>query len=74
MNRSAKTLHRGCRNLLVTKRVPCVPLHTTHAKAVLREDVCFLDADDFLSPDYLRSGMQSFDRYDIGVVYSDMDR
>ena len=43
-------------------------------EATRSQVVCFLDADDFLSPDYLRSGMQCFDRYDVGIVYSDMDR
>ena len=43
-------------------------------EATRSEVLCFLDADDLLSPDYLRSGVQTFDRYDVGVVYSDMDR
>lgn len=42
--------------------------------ATKSEFVCFVDADDRLSPDYLRSGLQAFDRHDIGFVYSDADR
>jgi len=43
-------------------------------RATRSEIVCFLDADDRLTPDYLRSGMQGFDAYDVGFVYSDADR
>lgn len=42
--------------------------------ATTAEYVCFVDADDRLSPDYLRSGLVAFDRHDIGFVYSDADR
>jgi glycosyltransferase involved in cell wall biosynthesis len=42
--------------------------------ATTAEFACFVDADDRLSPDYLRSGLQAFDRHDIGFVYSDADR
>ena len=42
-------------------------------KATNSEFVCFLDADDRLAPDYLRGGLAAFDRYDIGIVYSDVD-
>ncbi len=33
--------------------------------------VCFLDADDRLSPDYLERGLPLFADYRVGVVYSD---
>lgn len=33
--------------------------------------VCFLDADDRLSPDYLERGLPLFEDYRVGVVYSD---
>lgn len=42
--------------------------------ATKAEFVCFVDADDRISPDYLRSGLHAFDRHDIGFVYSDADR
>ncbi|MFV0443966.1 MAG: glycosyltransferase [Planctomycetaceae bacterium] len=42
--------------------------------ATTSEFVCFVDADDRLSPDYLRSGLAAFDRHDVGFVYSDADR
>jgi len=34
--------------------------------------VCFVDADDRIGDDYLRDGLQMFDRYDVGLVHSDM--
>ena len=36
--------------------------------------LCFVDADDLLTPDYLRSGMQRFNKHDVGIVFSDMVR
>ena len=42
-------------------------------QATSAEFVCFLDADDRLAPDYLRGGLAGFDRYDVGIVYSDVD-
>ncbi|MCH9776821.1 MAG: glycosyltransferase family 2 protein [Planctomycetes bacterium] len=34
--------------------------------------LCFLDADDWISPDYLEQGLQRFDSLDVGIVYSDL--
>lgn len=36
--------------------------------------ICFLDADDHLSPSYIAQGLATFTSYDIGVVYSDMQK
>ena len=42
-------------------------------EATTGEVVCFLDADDLLTPDYLRSGLEQLrQQYDVGIVYSDM--
>lgn len=41
--------------------------------ATTSEFICMLDADDWLSPDYLRAGLAEFDRYDVGLVYSSVD-
>jgi len=35
------------------------------------EILCFLDADDILSPDYLEEGLRHFSNPHVGVVYSD---
>jgi glycosyltransferase involved in cell wall biosynthesis len=34
--------------------------------------ICFLDADDWLAPDYLEQGIQHFDSLEVGIVYSDL--
>ena len=39
--------------------------------ATSSEIVCFLDADDKLAPDYIELGLEQFDHYQVGVVYSD---
>jgi len=36
--------------------------------------ILFLDADDFLDPDYIEKGVQQFRSHDIGVVYSNLAR
>jgi glycosyltransferase involved in cell wall biosynthesis len=41
--------------------------------ATRSEAVCFLDADDVLSPDYLELGLAAFDRLETGIVYSDVE-
>lgn len=43
-------------------------------EATKSDVLCFMDADDLLTPDYLRSGMLQFNRHDVGLVYSDMVR
>ena len=35
--------------------------------------LCFLDADDCLSPEYLEKGLARFESDDVGIVYSDLD-
>lgn len=37
------------------------------------EVVCFVDADDVLTPDYLRNGMDAFSHQYVGIVYSDIE-
>lgn len=34
--------------------------------------ICFLDADDWLAPDYLEQGVQHFNSLEVGIVYSDL--
>ena len=36
--------------------------------------LCFLDGDDILPSNYLEEGMKCFSEYDVGLVYSDMER
>ena len=41
-------------------------------KHVNTDVVCFLDADDILSANYLEEGLKQFNNYKIGIVYSDI--
>ncbi|GIX05063.1 MAG: hypothetical protein KatS3mg114_0932 [Planctomycetaceae bacterium] len=68
----ARWSERGVRYLRVEHHDPRQS-RLSGLRATSAEFVCFLDADDRLAPDYLRGGLAGFDRYDIGIVYSDVD-
>jgi glycosyltransferase involved in cell wall biosynthesis len=68
----ARWSDRGVRYLRVDHHDPRQS-RLSGLQATSAEFVCFLDADDRLAPDYLRGGLAGFDRYDIGIVYSDVD-
>lgn len=68
----ARWSERGVRYLRVDHHDPRQS-RLSGLQATSAEFVCFLDADDRLAPDYLRGGLAAFDRYDIGIVYSDVD-
>ena len=62
----------GVRYLRVECRDPRLS-RLAGVNATRSEFLCMLDADDWLSPDYLRAGLAEFDRYDVGLVYSSVD-
>jgi glycosyltransferase involved in cell wall biosynthesis/SAM-dependent methyltransferase len=68
----ARWSDRGVRYLRVDHHDPRQS-RLSGLQATSAEFVCFLDADDRLAPDYLRGGLAGFDRYDVGIVYSDVD-
>ena len=68
----ARWSDRGVRYLCVDHRDPRQS-RLSGLQATNSEFICFLDADDRLAPDYLRGGLAGFDRYDVGIVYSDVD-
>lgn len=68
----ARWSDRGVRSLRVDHHDPRRS-RLSGLQATSAEFVCFLDADDRLAPDYLRGGLAGFDRYDVGIVYSDVD-
>ncbi|MFV0445651.1 MAG: glycosyltransferase, partial [Planctomycetaceae bacterium] len=68
----ARWADRGVRYLRVDHHDPRQS-RLSGLQATSAEFVCFLDADDRLAPDYLRGGLVAFDRYDVGIVYSDVD-
>lgn len=68
----ARWSDRGMRYLRVDHHDPRQS-RLSGLQATSAEFICFLDADDRLAPDYLRGGLAAFDRYDIGIVYSDVD-
>lgn len=68
----ARWSNRGVRYLRVDHHDPRQS-RLSGLQATSAEFVCFLDADDRLAPDYLRSGLAGFNRFDIGIVYSDVD-
>lgn len=68
----ARWSDRGVRYLRVDHHDPRQS-RLSGLRATSAEFVCFLDADDRLAPDYLRGGLAGFDRYDVGIVYSDVD-
>ena len=68
----ARWADRGVRYLRVEHHDPRQS-RLSGLQATSAEFICFLDADDRLAPDYLRGGLAGFDRYDVGIVYSDVD-
>lgn len=68
----ARWSDRGVRYLRVDHHDPRQS-RLSGLQATNAEFICFLDADDRLAPDYLRGGLAGFDRYDVGIVYSDVD-
>jgi glycosyltransferase involved in cell wall biosynthesis/SAM-dependent methyltransferase len=68
----ARWSDRGVRYLRVDHHDPRQS-RLSGLRATNSEFVCFLDADDRLAPNYLRGGLDGFDRYDVGIVYSDVD-
>jgi glycosyltransferase involved in cell wall biosynthesis len=68
----ARWSDRGVRYLRVNHHDPRQS-RLSGLQATSAEFVSFLDADDRLAPDYLRGGLAGFDRYDVGIVYSDVD-
>lgn len=68
----ARWADRGVRYLRVDHHDPRQS-RLSGLQATNSEFICFLDADDRLAPDYLRGGLAGFDRYDVGIVYSDVD-
>lgn len=69
---AARWADRGVRYLRVECRDPRLS-RLAGMNDTRSEFLCFLDADDWLSPDYIRSGLSEFDRYDVGLVYSSVD-
>lgn len=62
----------GVRYLKVEHRDPRLA-RLSGLKATTAQIVSYLDADDRLTPDYVRCGLAAFADYDVGLVYSDAD-
>lgn len=69
---AAEFKNRGVRYLSVNVRHPLLARYAGF-EATGSEVLCFLDADDCLSRDYLRKGLARFDSPNVGIVYSDME-
>jgi len=69
---AASFAERGVRYLRVddqhVHRARCAGVDSTHSPLIM-----FLDADDWLAPDYLEQGVGGFSEDSIAVVYSDVE-